>query len=295
MSLYRVGVDAGGTRVRALLARKGSEGLERLGTGKAGSANPRQVGLEAAHRELRAAIEAAFREAGLEPDLANCAVHAGVAGLATPEDVRAFEGFAHPYARLETQSDATLTLSAYFAGEPGVLLIMGTGCIALAQGTEGRLHRRMGWGFPLEQGGGSWLGLEALRLALTDWENGQPSPLARKAQERFSSPREAIEWARGQSAGGYGQLAPWAFATAATDPRAAALLREWHGLGSRLLRELQAESGVQAVGVWGGLSEGFLQLGRPEGYRAPRREPLEQALLLADRLAARVERVEPGP
>lgn len=288
MSLYRVGVDAGGTTARAVLARKGPEGLEALGKGAAGSANPRQVGLEAAHRELRAAIEAAFREAGLEPDLASCAVHAGVAGLATPEDVRAFEGFAHPYARLEAQSDATLTLSAYFAAEPGVLLVVGTGCIALARGPDGRLHRRMGWGFPLEQGGGAWLGLEALRLALTDWENGQPSPLAQKAQERFSSIREAIEWARGQGAGGYGWFAPWLF-EAADDPRAATLLHEWHELGSRLVRELQAESGVQAVGVWGGLSGRFLQLGRLEHYQPPRREPLEQALLLADRLASRVE------
>lgn len=289
MSLYRVGVDAGGTAVRAVLARRGPEGLEALGKGAAGSANPRQVGLEAAHRELRAAIEAAFREAGLEPDLAACAVHAGVAGLATPEDVRAFEGFSHPYARLEAQSDATLTLGAYFAGEPGVLLIVGTGCIVLARGPDGRLYRRMGWGFPLEQGGGSWLGLEALRLALTDWENRRSSPLAQKAQERFSSVREALEWARGQTAGGYGQLAPWVFATATTDPRAAMLLQGWHELGSRLVRELQAESGAGSVGVWGGLSERFLEFGRPEGYQPPQRGPLEQALLLADRLASGVE------
>ncbi|PZA06747.1 MULTISPECIES: BadF/BadG/BcrA/BcrD ATPase family protein [unclassified Meiothermus] len=289
MSLYRVGVDAGGTAVRAVLARKGPEGLEVLGRGTAGSANPRQVGLEAAHRELRAAIEAAFREAGLEPELAGCAVHAGVAGLATPEDLWAFEGFPHPYARLEAQSDATLTLSAYFAGEPGVLLVVGTGCIALARGPDGRLYRRMGWGFPLEQGGGSWLGLEVLRLALSDWENAQPSPLAEKAREHFSSVREAIEWARGQGAGGYGQFAPWVFAAAATDPRAARLLREWHDLGLRLVRELQAESGAGSAGVWGGLGERFLRLGQPAHYRPPRRGPLEQALLLADRLAARVE------
>jgi glucosamine kinase len=288
MSLYRVGVDAGGSRVRALLAQRAAEGLKVLGRGTAGSANPRQVGLEAAHRELRLAIEAAFREAGLEPDLAGCAVHAGVAGLATPEDLRAFEGFPHPYARLEAQSDATLALSAYFAGGPGVLLIVGTGCIALARGPDGRLYRRMGWGFPLEQGGGSWLGLEALRLALSDWENAQPSPLAHKAQERFSSPREAIEWARGQGAGGYGQFAPWVF-EATSDPRAATLLREWHALGCRLVRELQAESGAGSAGVWGGLSERFLELGSLEGYQPPKRGPLEQALRLADRLAARVE------
>ncbi|RIH85964.1 BadF/BadG/BcrA/BcrD ATPase family protein [Calidithermus roseus] len=288
MSLYRVGVDAGGTAVRAVLAQKGSEGLQTLGTATAGSANPRQVGLEAAHRELRVAVEAAFREAGLEPDLASCAVHAGVAGLATPEDVRAFEGFPHPYARLEAQSDATLTLGAYFAGEPGVLLIVGTGCIALARGPDGRLCRRMGWGFPLEQGGGSWLGLEILRLALADWENGQASPLAQKAQERFSSVREALEWGRGQTAGGYGQLAPWAFEVA-TDPRVAALLQGWHELGSRLVRELQAQSGVRSAGVWGGLSERFVELGRPEGYQPPQRGPLEQALLLADRLASGVD------
>lgn len=47
------------------------------------------------------------------------------------------------------------------------------------------------------------------------------------------------------------------------------------------MRELQAQSGAFAAGVWGGLGERFLELGPPQGYRPPRRSPLEQALWLA--------------
>ncbi|HEU4742732.1 MAG TPA: BadF/BadG/BcrA/BcrD ATPase family protein [Meiothermus sp.] len=279
--LFRVGVDAGGTKVRAVLARRLEHELQILGRGTAGSANPRQVGLTQAHAEIRAAIEAAFRVAGLEPAPERCLVHVGSAGLATAEDVIAFES-QHPYARLEAQSDATLALSAYFAGDPGVLLIVGTGCIALARGSDGKLYRRMGWGFPLEVGGGAWLGLEALRLALGDLEAHRDSELARRLKAEFDSPRGVMEWIRGKSSGDYARFARWVFEVA--DARCRGLLERWSDIAQRLVAELQGESGAAQVGVWGGLRKRLLERVKLEGYTEPKREPLEQALILADRL-----------
>lgn len=285
MSLYRVGIDAGGTKVRAVLARKLEPGLEILGEGTAGSANPRQVGLAQAHLELRTAIESAFGAAGLEPDLERCLVHVGAAGLATSEDMIAFESFAHPYARLEAQSDATLALSAYFAGEPGVLLIVGTGCIAVARSADGKLYRRMGWGFPLEVGGGAWLGLEALRLALGDLEAHRDTELAGRLKAELESPRGVMEWIRGKSSGDYARFARWVFEM--EDARCRGLLEQWSNIAQTLITELRGESGTAQVGIWGGLREPLLERVKLEGYTEPQREPLEQALILADALAPR--------
>lgn len=282
--LFRVGADAGGTRVRAALAQRGAQGLRVLAQGTAGSANPRQTGVARAHAELRAAIGRAFEAAGLEPAFEHCAVHVGVAGLATPEDVAAFEGFEHPYARLEAQSDATLALQAYFAGGPGVLLIVGTGCIALARDPEGRLHRRMGWGFPLEVGGGAWLGLEVLRQALDDLEAQRATGLAQRLRAEFGDPRGAMEWIRGKGPAEYARFAHWAFAT--TDAACEGLLRTWSTIAQGLVAELRAKSGVEPVGVWGGLRQRLLERTKLGGYVEPRRRPLEQALILADLLAA---------
>jgi N-acetylglucosamine kinase-like BadF-type ATPase len=63
--------------------------------------------------------------------------------------------------------DEEIALEAAFPGGPGVLLIAGTGSHAIARGPDGSLHRAGGWGPILgDEGGGYWVGLEALRAAL---------------------------------------------------------------------------------------------------------------------------------
>lgn len=201
---------------------------------------------------LAAAVTDAFQKAGLVPDLPACRIHAGVAGLATPEDEATLAAVSHPFAFLGAQSDALLALDAYFGGGPGALLIVGTGCLALARGPDGRMHRRRGWGFPLEEGGGADLGLRALRLGLGDWERGENSALATALQAEFTSPRAVMEWARGQTGGGYARFAPPLFE--AEDERAWRLVEEWRAGCHELALELLRVSGADALGTWGGLA-----------------------------------------
>lgn len=256
-----------------------------LGEGVAGSANPRQVGLEAARAALEAAVRRAFAAAGLPFEPARVSLHAGVAGLATEADIAAFTAPPHPYAALSAEGDSTLTLRAFFGGEPGVLLMLGTGCIALARARDGRLLRRNGWGFPLERGGGADLGLEALRLGLAAWENGEDTPLAARLRAEFESPRAVMDWARGKASGDYARFAPLLLeAHAAGDAGAAAVLENWAALCRRLVAELRAESAAVQVGVWGGLAPALLRLTELEGRIEPRMGPLEAAVLEAERL-----------
>ena len=280
---YTLGIDAGGTSTRARLTR----GHKTLADGLAGSANPRQVGVGESHAQLERAIVSAFENAQLEPDLGNCAVFAGIAGLATEADVSAFLEHPHPYARLEVTSDALLALDAYFSGSRGVLLMVGTGCIALARAFDGSVKRRVGWGFPLEQGGGSDLGLHAVRLGLSDWEAGRSSVYQKRLERDFSSPRALMDAARGWSAGDFARFVPTLLENARLgEAQAQKAVVDWISRGRTLLEELKLEAEVSEVGVWGGLSEGFLELGplvlgRLEGYVSARRSPLEEALARA--------------
>lgn len=273
-----MGVDAGGTHTRALLTRNAVV----LAEGHAGGGNLRQVGPAQVMANLHGAVQEAFEQAGLPGALGECAVHAGVAGLATPEDESALRAVGHPFGSLQLQSDALLTLGAYFAGEDGALLLVGTGCIALARGARGDVQRRMGWGFPLEQGGGSDLGLRALRLGLRDWENGQASALSALLQRRFASPREVLEWSRGRSAGDYAGFAPLLFeAAAGGDRHARQTVAQWQGWCRELLDDVAHASQAERLGTWGGLAG---QLGWPEReprWQQARSSPLQWAATLA--------------
>src|SRR5687767_5494710 len=80
MSALVIGVDGGGTKTVAWLARPDDQGHETvLGKGQAGPGNPRAAGFEVAQTNIDVAIAAAFAEAGMtrEPVSAACLALAG--------------------------------------------------------------------------------------------------------------------------------------------------------------------------------------------------------------------------
>ncbi len=65
---------------------------------------------------------------------------------------------------IRVMSDVELVLIAALGSSPGIVLIGGTGSIAVARAKDGRLMRCGGWGPRLDdEGGGFWMGREALR------------------------------------------------------------------------------------------------------------------------------------
>ncbi|MGI8747830.1 MAG: BadF/BadG/BcrA/BcrD ATPase family protein [Deinococcus sp.] len=277
-SAYAVGIDLGGTRARALLPRARGG----LGRGEAGGGNLRQVGPGAVVSSLLAATTAAFAAAGLPASPSSCAVHAGIAGLATPEDHATLAQVRHPFARFSAESDATLALGAHFAGESGVLLVVGTGCVALARAEEGHLCRRLGWGFPLEAGGGADLGLQALRLGLRDWEQGEDSFLARSLAADFASPRAVMEWAKGLASAGFGRYAPLLFEAAGRGEEwARHAVDTWAGWCADAVAGLQRQAGVTRWGAHGGLAVRLPLTLRPTLPQQARYTPLAWAARIA--------------
>jgi len=170
------GVDAGGTGTRALLCDQEGKTLGE-GVGPAGLVDPGDP--RGAVAAIRTAVREAARSAGLPLPVG--ILWAGVAG-AGREEVRGAVEQGLVAARLATRvrvgTDAEAAFEDAFHGgtSAGVLLVVGTGSIAMARGPNGALARCGGWGGLLgDEGSGYRIGVEALR-AVCRAEDGRERP-----------------------------------------------------------------------------------------------------------------------
>lgn len=163
MSGWLIGIDGGGSKTAALLAD--TDGRV-LGRGVAGASNYQAIGLEPACAQISQAIRAAFADARLEL-AAPAAICLGLAGAGRPDDQALFRGWAAqqwPGAQIAITSDIELVLAAGTPHGWGLALICGTGSIAFARSSAGRIARAGGWGYLLGDEGSSYaIGLATLR------------------------------------------------------------------------------------------------------------------------------------
>src|SRR6185437_3108093 len=172
-------VDLGKTSCRAAAAGRKAEGA-----GAPGLATPNGV------RAAEAAILAVARELGPIDE-----VIVGAAGaFAAPDAARALGQAllaSLPAQRVAVTSDAVTAHAGALNGQPGVVLIVGTGVVALAIDADGTLRTADGWGPWLgDEGGGAWIGAAGLRAALRAHDGRGPSTaLLEVARARFGAPR----------------------------------------------------------------------------------------------------------
>lgn len=167
-----LGIDAGGTKTRALLA---DESGRVVGRGKGGGANLKTHGELEVEKVLHRVIEEAEAEAGAKPD----AVALGIAGADRPEDHNVLRSILRRMGfrqRVLVTNDARI---AFVAGSPsrvGLALICGTGSIAWGQNAGGEIARAGGWGWHVgDEGSGFWIGVRAVRAALRASDGRGPS------------------------------------------------------------------------------------------------------------------------
>jgi N-acetylglucosamine kinase-like BadF-type ATPase len=170
-----VGLDAGGTSTRALLA--GLDG-RRLGTGSAGGANPNSHRPEDAAERIATALCAALT--GIEPDTVRAGV-LGVAGSSKLADPRVAELFAAAWRRaglrcpMRVVADYEAAFAAGTAEPDGTALVAGTGSVAARIENRRRVATAGGYGWLLgDEGSAFWLGRQAVRVALRALESGAP-------------------------------------------------------------------------------------------------------------------------
>jgi N-acetylglucosamine kinase-like BadF-type ATPase len=158
-----LGIDAGGTKTRALLATESGE-VVAAATGE--GANLRTHGELQVEKVLHGLAERVAREGGARPD----AVALGIAGAGRPRDAETLReilrriGFRE---RVVVTNDAHI---AFVAGSParvGYAVVCGTGSIAWGRNAAGETARAGGWGWRLgDEGSGFWIGERAARAVL---------------------------------------------------------------------------------------------------------------------------------
>ena len=157
-----LGIDGGGSKTLAILVDE--QGRE-LGRGQAGSANYANVGLEQAKASIYQAVATARAQAPGPVEVRNAWI--GLAGIDTPQAHHDFTPHLRALAHhVLLTNDAELGLSA-LPQAVGIVLIAGTGSIALGRDQHGDIQRSGGWGHILgDEGSGYALGQQALQAAV---------------------------------------------------------------------------------------------------------------------------------
>ncbi|HEY46014.1 MAG: hypothetical protein AMJ88_09855 [Anaerolineae bacterium SM23_ 63] len=163
-AFYVLGLDGGGSRTLCvILDERGRE----ISRGQGGPSNHQSVGVEAASKAIADTLTATIDAAG-NPSLA--AACWGMAGLDRPEDELILKRMAErllPQVHVEVVHDSTIALVGGTEGKHvGVVIISGTGSIAVGYHPSGRFARSSGWGHLLgDEGSGYYIALRGLNAA----------------------------------------------------------------------------------------------------------------------------------
>jgi N-acetylglucosamine kinase-like BadF-type ATPase len=174
-----LGVDGGQSSTTALV---GDESGRVIGTGHAGPCNHAGAaeGREKFVRALTACVQQALEQAGENGDARFEAACMGFSGGPADKDALAREIVkSEKYA---ITHDALIALVGATGGEPGVVVIAGTGSIAFGRNLQGRTARAGGWGYAFGDEGGAFdLARQALRAVLRRDEGWGPPTALRDA------------------------------------------------------------------------------------------------------------------
>ena len=182
---YVLGVDGGGTKTQAVVLDAGGRVA---GEGQSGPSNPLRVGVTSAAAAVREAFERALESAGLRrADVA--AARVGLAGVRRA-DLRermreTLLSLGVP--TLEVSTDAEIALYGATGGEPGLVIIAGTGSICCGINARGRRACAGGWG-PVagDEGSGSWIARRGLQsVARAADGRGAPTSLTEPCLDYF--------------------------------------------------------------------------------------------------------------
>ncbi|QDP97076.1 N-acetylglucosamine kinase [Microlunatus elymi] len=173
-----IGADVGGTSTRVAVAdRTGAV----LTVARQPAGNPNAVGVQTSAERIRAAIGDALRQAqGFSAEAGVDAVVLGIAGFGTAIEAGAeFLDAALPdeiaASTVRIVSDLAVGYASATPLPRGYVVIAGTGSGAAEIDRGEILARRGSWGWLLgDEGGGFWLGREAVRSALAEVERRQP-------------------------------------------------------------------------------------------------------------------------
>lgn len=295
-----LGVDGGQSSTRAVIGDATGTILARVSGGPCNHAGAGD-GAAKLRRNASALLRDALRATGLPDGTAFEAACYGMSG--GPADKRDILVGVTPAGAVEVTDDADVALVGAAGGGPGIVVIAGTGSIALARDGAGNQARCGGWGYLFgDEGGAFGIVRRVVREVLAAEEGwGRETALRGEllAATEMTTANEALHlfytaaWPRDRIA----RLAPLVDRVAERgDPVARTVLSEAGETLGRLAacagRSLPPNRGGLTVYACGGVFDSrlvrnaFVARARSEGFRVgrPAHDPAVGALLLAYRL-----------
>lgn len=157
------GIDAGQSSTVAVI---GNERGDVLGRGTAGPGD--EIGVDAHSTRLRDALEGALAEARSSAGIKNETRFSGIVAGISGYEGRVF-GVAPklPSDRVLLVHDGVIAHAGALGGDPGVVVIAGTGSVAVAIDEERRARTLGGWGYLLgDEGSAFWIARTAMQAAI---------------------------------------------------------------------------------------------------------------------------------
>ena len=231
MERYILGIDGGGTETVGVLVKE--SGII-VGQGRVGPTNYQVVGGE----KVKSEIHILFQMLGLSqpnPSSPVKQMYMGLAGAGRPSDRNEIKQLFSDISFIENvavDSDAMIALAGAFGGEPGIIIIAGTGSICFGKNDHGEVFRSGGWGYLLgDEGSGFFIGQQAVMAALKDLDGRGEKTALRNAIEKHFNLSQIDQiipkiYKQEIDRAGISRLAPLVFETAQeNDPVAADIIR----------------------------------------------------------------------
>ena len=198
---YYLGIDGGGTKTAALILDE--NGIE-VGRGAGGPGNIANNGDTALRASLRTAVNTAVHAAGLPESTRFGAVCAGVAGYSARQRLEAFDTLLRTEisaGSYRTDPDYVVAHWGASHGQPGIIVVAGTGAVTYGRNAQNEERKEDGLGFLLgDRGSGFNLGLRVLRYTLEQLQAGPLDPLSTAVLSHTgaNSEHEIIQWLYGE-------------------------------------------------------------------------------------------------
>lgn len=248
---YFLGIDIGATKTAALIV---DENGNQIGTGQSGPGNHQTVGFDGMENTIRAALNSAIANAGIQMDQITGAGF-GIGGYDWPAEVPHMQkvinnlGLSTPYKMV---NDVVLGLLAGTSEGWGVAVVSGTGCNCRGWDKEHKREGRVtGYGTLMgENAGGSEMIAHTMQLISYSWTKRlPPTALARVFIEKVGA-KNLEDLIEGYTSGHYAigaDFAPLVFQTAAQGDALAGDIVNWAGtelgeMANAVIRQLNFEN-----------------------------------------------------
>lgn len=221
---FYIGIDGGGSGTRVIVTDR----QHQIVASAHGDPSALGQGIERAWRSILDTLARAFHNGSLPvPMLTECAVGLGLSGANNVIWKNEFYLRNPGFKKIIVDTDGFTTLLGAHAGQPGVIVAVGTGSVGMAMNSKGERVDVSGWGFPAgDEASGAWLGLKACALTQKALDKrSPPDELSKRILEFCGGDAESfLTWLGNAGQNSFAKLAPLIFQSAKVDKEAKKLL-----------------------------------------------------------------------